>query len=201
LRARRAKRLDWLQPAVLLGSLVPLALLSYRALSGGLGANPIATAMNQLGLLALLFLVATLACTPLELVLGWTWPLRVRKTLGLMAFYTVLLHFAVYMLLDQNMVLSAVLDDVLERPFIAFGFSAFVLLIPLALTSTREALAWLGPKRWRRLHRLVYLIAALGVIHFALRVKQDLTEPLLYGAAIALLLAIRAVDALRSKRA
>jgi sulfoxide reductase heme-binding subunit YedZ len=199
MRARRAKRLDWLQPAVLLGSLVPLFLLLYRALSGGLGANPIATAMNQLGLLALLFLVATLACTPLKLVLGWTWPLRVRKTLGLLAFYTVLLHFGVYMLLDQNMVLSAVLEDVAKRPFIAIGFSAFVLLIPLALTSTREALAWLGSKRWRQLHRLVYLIAVLGVVHFVLRVKQDVTEPLVYGAAVALLLSVRAVSALRKR--
>jgi sulfoxide reductase heme-binding subunit YedZ len=199
MRAPRAKRLDWLQPAVLLGSLVPLFLLLYRALSGGLGANPIATAMNQLGLLALLFLVATLACTPLKLVLGWTWPLRVRKTLGLMAFYTVLLHFGVYMVVDQNMALSAVLEDVAKRPFIAIGFSAFVLLVPLALTSTREALARLGPKRWRQLHRLVYLIAALGVVHFVLRVKHDVTEPLVYGAAIVLLLLVRAVAALRKR--
>ncbi len=199
-RAPTPRALDWLQPAVLTGSLVPFAWLGYRAATGGLGPNPIATAMNELGLLSLSLLLASLACTPLKIVFGIKWPLRLRKTLGLMAFFAALTHFAVYLVLDQVLALAAVVEDIAERPFILAGFSALVLLVPLAVTSTKRALRRLGPKRWQRLHRLVYLIGVLAVVHFLLRVKQDMTEPALYGALLALLLGIRIVDATRRRR-
>jgi methionine sulfoxide reductase heme-binding subunit len=187
-------------PAVVAGSLAPFAVLAWSAYRGRLGANPIATAMNQLGLLALVFLCASLACTPLKILFGWKWPIRVRKTLGLFGFFTALGHFLVYLVLDQVLVLSAVVEDVLERPFIAVGFTALVLLVPLALTSTKEALQRMGPKRWKRLHRLAYVAASLGIVHYVLRVKADLHEPLLYGAVLATLFGVRVVDAVRARR-
>lgn len=190
-RTIKAKPLDWLQPAVLTGSLIPFLVIAWRAANGGLGANPIATAMNQLGFLALVFLVSSLACTPIKIVTGQKWPLRLRKTLGLMAFFTVCAHFLVYLVLDQVLMIGAVIDDVLSRPFIAIGFAAFVLLIPLALTSTKQSLQKLGPKRWQRLHRLAYVCATLGVLHFAIRVKKDGFEPMLFGVTLALSFAIR----------
>jgi sulfoxide reductase heme-binding subunit YedZ len=181
-------------PAVITGSLLPHALLLWKALTQRLGADPIATALNQLGLLALLLLLASLACTPLKIVTGWKWPLRVRKTLGLLGFFTVLGHFLVWFALDRVLALGDAAADVIERPFIAVGFAAFVLLIPLAITSTKRALKWMGPVRWQRLHRVAYLTAGLGVIHFFMRVKQDTTEPLIYGFVLAFLLLIRLLD-------
>jgi sulfoxide reductase heme-binding subunit YedZ len=200
-RRRSAKPLDWLEPAVITGSLVPFVALAWRAFAGRLGANPIATAMNQLGLLALLFLLACLSCTPLKIAFGWKWPLKVRRTLGLFAFGTALLHFLVYLVLDQVLMLRAVIADIVERPFILAGFSALLVMVPLALTSTKRALQRMGPKRWQRLHRLVYLAGVLGALHYLLRVKQDVTEPLIYGAVLTLLLAVRLVDLVRRRRA
>ena len=199
-RKRRSKPLDWLQPAVLSGSLIPFAFILYRAATGRLGANPIATAMNQLGLLALMFLLATLSCTPLKIAFGLKWPLRLRKTLGLLTFFTALLHFSVYFFLDQVAMIGAILKDVLERPFITIGFAALVLMTPLAITSTKQSLQRMGPKRWQRLHRLVYVVGVLGVTHFVLRVKQDLTEPLVYAAVLVVLYATRVVDVMRRRR-
>jgi len=192
--ARPSRPLAWLQPAVVTGGLVPFFVLAIRALRGGLGANPIATALNQLGLLALVFLMACLACTPLKAFTGQNWPIRIRRTLGLFAFFTALTHFLVYVILDQTLALNRIVADIVKRPFIALGFSALVVLVPLALTSSKRAVQRLGFKRWKRLHRLVYLAGVLAVIHFVLRVKADLTEPLLYGALLTLLFAARVFD-------
>jgi sulfoxide reductase heme-binding subunit YedZ len=197
--AARPKKLDWLQPAVLTGCLVPLVVIGYRAVTGGLGANPIATALNQLGLLGLILLISSLACTPLKIVFGLKWPMRLRKTLGVMGFCTILLHFFVYFVIDQGIDWRIAIEDVTKRPFIALGFSAFVLLLPLALTSTKGALKRLGTKRWQRLHRLVYLAVPLGVVHFFLRVKADISEPLIYGAVLALLLGVRLQNRFRPR--
>jgi sulfoxide reductase heme-binding subunit YedZ len=197
---RRPRKLAWLQPAVVTGSAVPFLALGYRALRGDLGANPIATAMNQLGLLALLFLLASLSCTPLKLLWGLKWPLRLRKTLGLLAFFTALLHFAVYLLLDQALVLGAIVEDVSKRPFITAGFAGLLAMLPLALTSTKRALQRMGPKRWQRLHRLAYLAGVLGAAHYLLRVKTDLLEPAIYATVLALLLATRVAFVLRARR-
>jgi methionine sulfoxide reductase heme-binding subunit len=125
-------RFAFLAPAVVTGWLLTLAQLGYRFATHRLGANPIATALNQLGLLALVLLVATLCATPLKLALGWTWPLRIRRTLGLLAFFTALSHFLLYLGPDQGFDLAVVLGDIAKRPFIAVGFLALVLLVPLA---------------------------------------------------------------------
>ena len=175
------------------GSLAPAIRLLVLGARGELGANPIATALNQLGLVALVFLIASLAATPLKAALGWTWPIRIRRMLGLYAFFYASLHFLTYLGLDQVLDFRAVFADITKRKFIAVGFTAFVLLVPLAVTSTDAMVRRLGFVRWKRLHRLVYVAAALGVVHFIWRVKKDLSQPLTYGAVLALLLAIRVV--------
>ena len=197
---RRSRPLAWLVPAVFAGCLVPLAVLLLRAARSDLGANPIAEALNRLGLLALLLLIGSLTCTPLKVLFGWTWPIRIRKTLGNFAFFYAALHLCTYAGLDQRLDLRAIAKDVLERPFIAVGMLTFLLLVPLAATSTARMLKRLGAHRWKRLHRLAYVCGALGVLHFVLRVKQDLTEPLIYASVLALLFAVR-IAAWYKKRA
>lgn len=199
--ARTSRPLSWLVPAVVTGGLLPFVAIGVRAVNGKLGANPIATVLNQLGLLTLVFLTACLACTPIKIVTGQNWPIRIRRTLGLFAFFTALTHFVVYLVLDQTLAIGRVLADVAKRPFIAVGFIALLLLVPLALTSSKRALQRLGFKRWKRLHRLVYVVGALAIVHFWLRVKADTTEPFIYGAIIAVLLAVRVADALRARAA
>ncbi|MBJ6759643.1 sulfoxide reductase heme-binding subunit YedZ [Myxococcaceae bacterium JPH2] len=191
----------WLNPALTVGGLAPLAILVLQGTQGSLGANAIERALNQTGLTALVLLLASLACTPLRLLSGWTWPARVRRTLGLLGFTYVVAHFLTYVVLDQNLALSALVADVVKRPFITVGFTALVLLVPLAVTSTKASVRRLGFPRWQRLHRLAYVAAALGVVHFVWRVKRDVTEPLVYGAVLALLLAVRVGEALRQRRA
>jgi sulfoxide reductase heme-binding subunit YedZ len=194
----------YLVPAVVTGWLLALAQLGYRLARHQLGANPIATALNQLGLLALVLLVATLCCTPLKLVLGWTWPLRIRRTLGLLAFFSGLLHFALYLGADQGFDLGAVLGDILKRPFILVGFLALLLLVPLAWTSSKQAVRRLTFPVWQQLHRLVYPIALLATLHFYLRVKADHTQPLIYGGVLLAGFAIRILAwrmKVRSRRA
>jgi methionine sulfoxide reductase heme-binding subunit len=199
-RPARSKPLAWLVPAVIAGALVPYVVIIVRAIRGELGANPIATALNQLGLLALILLVCCLACTPIKIVTGQNWPIRIRRTLGLLAFFTALAHFLVYLVLDQTLALGRVLSDVVKRPFIAFGFIALLLLVPLAATSSKRALQRLGFKRWKLLHRLIYVVGVLAIVHFLLRVKADTSEPLVYGTVLAILLATRLVDAVRTSR-
>lgn len=198
-RARRNDR--WLVPAVVTGGLVPGAVLLARAATGALGANPIAEALNQLGLLALVLLVASLAATPLKLLGGWTWPIKIRKALGLLGFSYACAHLLTYAALDQVLDVRAIVRDVIERRFIAVGMTAFVLLVPLAATSTSGMLKRLGAARWKRLHRLAYVVASLGVVHFLWRVKKDRTEPLAYGAVLGVLFAVRLAHRLRGDRA
>ncbi len=181
----------WLKPGVLLGGLVPLVALALGAWRGALGANPIAEVLNQFGLLALIFLVASLAATPLKLLWGLKWPLRIRRMLGLFAFFYASLHMLTYVAVDRAGELATILQDLLKRPFIGLGFLAWLTLVPLAVTSTSGMVKRLGFKRWQRLHRLAYLAALLAVLHFVLRVKKDLSEPLAYGLVMASLLAVR----------
>lgn len=195
--AKAGKRLPWLEPAVVTGGLIPLLVLGVRAARGALGANPIAEALNQLGMLALVLLVASLAATPLQLAFGWAWPLRIRKALGLLAFFYACAHFLVYAGLDQALDGAAIFADITKRPFILAGFTALLVLVPLAATSTAGMRKRLGFTRWKRLHRLAYVAAVLGVVHFFLRVKKDTTEPLIYAALLALLFAVRAVSFFR----
>jgi methionine sulfoxide reductase heme-binding subunit len=181
----------WLKPGLLLGGLLPLLVTFLRAAYGMLGANPINTALNQFGLLALIFLLASLAATPLKLALGITWPLRVRRTLGLFSFFYASLHLLTYVALDRLGELTTIAEDLIERPFITVGFLAFCLLVPLAITSTRKAQKQLGFKRWQQLHRLSYLVLLLAIVHFVWRVKRDLSQPVLYGLIAALLQPLR----------
>ncbi|MEP7052396.1 MAG: protein-methionine-sulfoxide reductase heme-binding subunit MsrQ [Pseudomonadota bacterium] len=193
-------KLSWLNPAVATGSLLPFVAIAERASRHQLGANPVATALNQIGLLGLIFLMASLSCTPLKIMFGWTWPLRIRRTLGLCGFFTVLLHFLVYLVLDQGLALGELFRDVLKRPFIAVGFAALVLLIPLAITSTRRSVQRLGFPRWQTLHRLAYAIGVLGALHFYLRVKADHAQPVAYGVVLGFGFALRIVASLKKSR-
>jgi sulfoxide reductase heme-binding subunit YedZ len=183
----------YLVPAFVTGWLLALTQLGHRFATGQLGANPIATALNQLGLLALVLLTATLSCTPLKLMLGWTWPLRVRRTLGLLSFTTALLHFLLYLAVDQGFDVAAVLADILKRPFILVGFLALLLMLPLAWTSSKAAVQRLTFPVWQQLHRLVYAIGLLGALHFYWRVKADHLQPLIYAAVMVAGFAVRVV--------
>jgi len=183
----------WLKPAVFVGSLTPVAALLIRALYGELGANPISQALNQLGLIALVFLVAALACTPLKLLFGWTWPIRLRRMLGLFGFFYATLHVSTYAGLDQFFDWQAIFEDVTKRKFIFVGFAAFIALIPLAVTSTSAAVKRMGYGHWKRLHRLAYVAPLLGVLHFIWRVKKDVSEPVFYALILGTLLLIRIV--------
>jgi sulfoxide reductase heme-binding subunit YedZ len=190
-RARSGTPDAWLKPGIFLGALAPVASIGLRALTGSLNANPIAEVENELGLAALIFLIASLACTPARRVFGWTWPVRVRRELGLFAFAYASLHFLVYVLVDQVLDLQGIFEDVVKRPFITVGFLALVLLLPLAFTSTKASVRRLGFVRWQRLHQLAYLAGVLAVVHFIWRVKIDVTQPLTYAVALGILLLVR----------
>jgi sulfoxide reductase heme-binding subunit YedZ len=170
--------------------LLPLARLVVLGGSGGLGANPIEFITHSTGTWTLTGLMVTLSLTPLRRLTGRTDLIRYRRMLGLFTFFYACLHFVTYIWLDQFFDLAAIAKDIIKRPFITIGFAAFVLLIPLAATSTRAMMRRLG-RRWQQLHRLVYVVAMLAVIHYAWLVKKDLTEPLVYGAALVLLLIMR----------
>jgi sulfoxide reductase heme-binding subunit YedZ len=180
-------------------ALLPAARVGWLALDGQLGANPIAEAMNRLGFWTLTLLLVTLAPTPIQIVTGWKWPLRLRRMLGLETFLYVCLHFSVYLGVDQFFDWPAIGQDIVKRKFITIGFAAFLLLIPLAITSTDGMVRRLGFTRWKKLHRLIYVAAVLGVIHFVWRVKSDLRQPMIFAAALAVLLAIRAIGAARRR--
>lgn len=174
--------------------------MGLDASAGRLGANPIEEVLNRFGFWTLTFLMLSLAPTALRIVTGSAAAVRYRRTIGLFAFAYACLHFATYVGLDQFFDLAAILEDVLKRRFIAIGFAAFVLLVPLAVTSNSRAVRRLGFVRWQRLHRLVYVSAVLGVVHFVWRVKADLQVPLVFATVLAVLLGLRAFDALRRRR-
>ena len=181
-------------------ALVPLALMLRDASGGALGADPIAALTHRTGDWALRLLLACLAMTPLRRLLGRPWPVRFRRLLGLYAFFYASLHLSVYVVLDLDGYWAQVLTDIAKRPFITVGFLAWLLLLPLALTSTRGWMRRLG-RRWGQLHRAVYLAAGLGVLHFAWGVKADLREPLLYSGVLAVLLGMRVVAWWRGRAA
>ena len=182
--------------------LFPLLRLAYLGVSGGLGANPIEFITRSTGTWTLVGLMITLSVTPLRRLTGRSELVRYRRMLGLFTFFYVSLHFLTYIWLDQFFDPAAIVRDIWKRPFITVGFAAFVLLIPLAVTSTNAMMRRLG-RRWQQLHRLVYGIALLGVVHYLWLVKKDITEPLIYGAILAVLLALRlpwSVSALQAMR-
>ena len=187
------KRIVILKVVVWLLCLTPIGILAYDGLHAGLGANPIERVMNDLGFWTLTLLVSSLAITPLRKITGLNWLIRFRRLIGLFAFFYVFLHLSTYVALDQEFDFSAVLQDIPKRPFILVGFLAFLLLIPLAATSTNWSIRKLGGKNWNRLHRLVYVSATLGVIHFWWKVKADHFQPGLFGWILGLLLGYRVV--------
>jgi sulfoxide reductase heme-binding subunit YedZ len=171
--------------------LVPLALLLWRGFNAGLGANPIEAITHATGDWTLHFLLITLAITPLRRLSGWNRVIGFRRMLGLFAFFYGTLHLLTYLWLDKFFAWSDILHDIPRRPFITVGFSAFVLLVPLALTSTAASIRRLGGRRWRALHRLIYVAALFGVIHYWWLVKADTTLPATYLSILALLFAVR----------
>ncbi|MGZ8215206.1 MAG: sulfite oxidase heme-binding subunit YedZ, partial [Methylosarcina sp.] len=185
------KKLAGLKNAVFFLSLMPLINLAAGALLDGLGANPIERITRSTGYWTLSFLMITLAITPLRRLLGWNWPMRMRRMIALFAFFYGTLHFLTYLVLDQFFDLSAILADIVKRPYITVGFPSYVLMIPLALTSTDRMIRRLGGKRWRLLHRLVYLIAVGGVVHYWWLVKKDISDPLMFAVILGLLFGIR----------
>jgi methionine sulfoxide reductase heme-binding subunit len=174
-------------------SLVPLLLVVADALRGRLGANPIEAILNRFGYWTLVFVLLALVPTPLQRLSRWTWIAPHRRMIGLFAFFYACLHVATYVGVDQFFDWRAIVADVAKRKFITIGMLAFALLVPLALTSTDGSVRRLGYARWKRLHRLVYAAALCGVVHFTWRVKADLREPLLFAAALAVLLAVRLI--------
>ena len=188
----------WLKPLVFACACLPAGKIALDLVRNHLGADPIAQILNRLGWWTLFFLAAVLACTPLKITLKWTWPMRVRRMLGLFAFFYGLLHFVTYVAVDQGLDLDAIWKDIVKRKFMTVGFAALMTLVPLAVTSTNGWVRRIGFARWKRVHRLVYVAAGLGVIHFIWRVKADLREPLTFGAVIALLLVLRLYPTLRA---
>ena len=179
------------KPLVFCVSLLPLVWLCWLAWQDRLGANPVETLSHRTGDWSLRFLLLTLAVTPLRRLTGWNWLLKFRRMLGLFAFFYVCLHLGVYLIFDQFFDPSAILEDIAKRPYITVGFAGFLLLIPLAVTSTNGMIKRLG-RNWQRLHRLVYLIGVLGVVHYWWLVKADISEPLLYAGLLTMLLGYRA---------
>jgi sulfoxide reductase heme-binding subunit YedZ len=178
------------KPVVFLLCLIPAVLVVTDAfeITGRLGANPIEEIQDRFGIWALRFIMITLAITPLRHASGWNWLVRFRRMFGLFTFFYVLLHFLTWFILDSEMLLSAILEDLTERPFITIGFAALVLLTALAVTSTDGMRRRMG-RRWQKLHYAVYVIASLGVWHYWWQVKKDITEPGTYAAILAVLLA------------
>ncbi len=180
--------------ALFFACLIPLGRLVWFGLHNQLGTNPIEFITHSTGTWTLNFLLITLCITPLRQLSGWSWLIKLRRMVGLYAFFYACLHFITYIWLDQFFDVAAIIKDVIKRPFITVGFAAFILLIPLALTSTHAMLKKLGGKRWQSLHRLIYLIAILGVLHFWWLVKKDITEPLIYAVILASLLGYRVIN-------
>ena len=179
------------KPAAFLLALLPFLLLAYQWYSDQLSANPIDDVTDTTGTWTLRFLMVTLAITPLRKVTGWSWLLQFRRMIGLFAFFSVALHFLTYIYLDQFFLWEEIAADVQKRPFITVGFASFILMIPLAMTSNDRITKWMGGKRWQQLHRLVYIVAIGGVIHYLWLVKADTQRPLTYGGILILLLGSR----------
>ncbi len=176
---------------IFINCLIPLGLLSWDAYFGNLGANPIEYFLRTTGILTLIFLLITLLITPLRKIFGWNQLAKFRRMLGLYAFFYAFLHLITYSVFDKNLDIPAIFGDVWQRPFIAFGMAAFVLLVPLAVTSTNGMIKRLGGKNWQKLHRLTYVAAIGGIIHFFMIQKSDYFYPVLFGLVLAVLLGYR----------
>ena len=178
---------------------VPLRIVIAQLLLGALGANPIEALLNDFGYIAFVLLALTLACTPAQILLGWNWPLRIRRLLGDFCFFYACLHLLTYAVLDQGLDLRAIGADLLEHKFIFLGMATWALLLPLAITSTQGWQKRLGFRRWKRLHRLVYLAAGTASLHFLLRFKTPRIETIAWMSVMASLLLLRIARVARSR--
>ncbi|HVP51337.1 MAG TPA: protein-methionine-sulfoxide reductase heme-binding subunit MsrQ [Terriglobales bacterium] len=184
-------RVDWLKLVVFPACLVPLANLTWKAATVKLGANPIEAITHSTGDWTLIFLLVTLAITPLRKLTHQLWLIQFRRMLGLFAYFYACLHFLTYIWLDQGFDVHSMAKDVYKRPFITMGFTAFVLLAPLAVTSTRRMIQRLGGRRWQWLHRLIYVSATAAVVHFTWAMKKDIHRPIEYAIVLGVLLGYR----------
>ncbi len=198
------KRFPWekriLKPVVFVLALAPLLGLLWKAYAGTFSANPIKDITEETGIWTLRFLLITLTVTPLRTITRWSPAGTFRRMFGLFAFFYGFLHFTTYVYLDQFFAFDEILRDIAKRPFITLGFATFVLMIPLALTSPNRVVRWMGGKQWKTLHRTVYAVALGGVIHYLWLVKADTSRPLLYGAALVILLLFRVWAYFKSRR-
>ena len=185
---------------VIANGLIPLAILAWDAWHGHLGGNPVNQALHITGILSLLFLLFSLVITPLRLLFGWSSLIAYRRSLGLYGFFYAVLHFGIYVGLDRALDLSSTVEEIFTRRFLQIGFIAVILMVPLAITSTNGMIRRLGPKRWKLLHRLAYVAAILGVVHYYLLVKSDVRQPLAFAAALTPLLGLRAINRYREFR-
>jgi len=179
--------------------LAPLAALLYRTYADDLGANPIDFVTRWLGVSTLRALLASLTMTPLRILFGWSWPITLRRLLGLFAFFYVCLHFGVWVVLDHFFDWQTMGADIVKRPFMTVGMAALLLLLPLAASSTAGMIKRLGAVTWRRLHRLAYVAGVLGVLHFLWLSKVGRQDPYLYAGWLVLVLGIRLGDAVRRR--
>lgn len=185
---------QFIKQAIFINSAVPLALLLWDWWHAQLGANPLEYITHTTGTLTLIFLCLSLAVTPLRKALGLPWLGLMRRTLGLYAFFYGSLHLLAYMWFDKFFAYAVILKDVVQRPFIALGMLSWLVLLPLAVTSTNAMLKRLGGKHWNRLHKLAYVAAAAGVLHYYLLVKADITKPAAFGIVLAILLGYRVLN-------
>ncbi len=179
---------------LLVNGLVPLALLSWDATHHHLGANPPNFAILTTGMTTLVFLMLTMAVTPVRKITGWNWLLSFRRMLGLFAFFYACVHFSLFFSLDRSFSISSTLTEMLKRKYLILGSTALLVMIPLAITSTNGMIKRLGGKRWRALHRLAYVAAVAGVIHYYMQVKADVRQPLVFAAVLTVLLGYRLLD-------
>jgi methionine sulfoxide reductase heme-binding subunit len=184
------QKMIWIKAAIWLLALVPIARVVWLGFHDDLGANPVEFVEHSTGLWALIILLVTLAMTPIRLITGQVWQIQLRRVLGLFMFFYACLHIATYVWLDFNFIWPDIVKDIAKHPRILVGFAAFLLAIPLAVTSNNASMRRLKTN-WKKLHQAVYLIAILAVVHFVMLVKKDLTEPLYYAVALAILLGIR----------
>lgn len=179
---------------VFVNALVPLFLLVFDGINGNLGANPTEFFLRTTGVLALVFLMLTLAVTPLRKMFAWNELIKYRRMLGLYVFFYTFLHLTTYALFDKSLDFSAIAADAAQRPFIAVGFTGFLMLVPLAVTSTAKMIKKLGGKNWAKLHKLTYAAAIAGVLHFWMAVKSDLRYPIFFAFILLLLLGYRLLN-------
>jgi methionine sulfoxide reductase heme-binding subunit len=188
---QRKNEVQFYKALICVNALIPLVLLLIDAYLGRLGANPIEFFLRTTGVLTLTFLLITLSVTPLRKIFGWNSLIKYRRMLGLFAFFYGCMHLITYSIFDKSLGMPAIVSDVIQRPFIAIGMAAFLMLIPLAITSTNAMVKRLGGKNWARLHKLTYIAAILGVIHFWMIVKSDIFYPLLFALVLAGLFSVR----------